>query len=47
MAFAKPGTGSAYAYAARDSKGEYLDGGKTYKITLPSPIPNPRHEAFV
>jgi hypothetical protein len=39
MAFSKPGTGSAYAYAARDSKGEYLDGGKTYKITLPAPIP--------
>jgi hypothetical protein len=39
MAFSKPGTGSAYAIAARDSKGEYLDGGKTYKITLPAPIP--------
>jgi hypothetical protein len=39
MAYSKPGTGSAYAYAARDAKGEYLDGGKTYKITLPAPIP--------
>jgi hypothetical protein len=39
MAFSKPGTGSAYALAGRDSKGEYLDGGKTYKITLPAPIP--------
>jgi hypothetical protein len=39
MAFSKPGTGSAYAYAARDAKGEYLNGGKTYKITLPAPIP--------
>jgi len=39
MADAKPGTGSAYAFAVRDSKGEYLDGGKTYKITLPAPIP--------
>jgi hypothetical protein len=39
MAFSKPGTGSAYAYAARDAKGQYLDGGKTYKITLPAPIP--------
>jgi hypothetical protein len=39
MAYSKPGTGSAYAYAARDSKGDYLDGGKTYKITLPAPIP--------
>jgi hypothetical protein len=39
MAFSKPGTGSAYAYAARDSMARYLDGGKTYKITLPVPIP--------
>jgi hypothetical protein len=39
MADAKPGTGSAYAFAARDSNGDYLDGGKTYKITLPAPIP--------
>lgn len=39
MADAKPGTGSAYAFAVRDGAGEYLDGGKTYKITLPSPIP--------
>jgi hypothetical protein len=39
MAAAKPGTGSAYAYAVRDSMGRYLDGGKTYKITLPAPIP--------
>jgi hypothetical protein len=39
MAYSKPGTGSAYAYAARDAKGEYLDGSKTYKITLPAPIP--------
>jgi hypothetical protein len=39
MAYSKPGTGSAYAFAGRDSKGKYLDGGKTYKITLPAPIP--------
>lgn len=39
MAAAKPGTGSAYAFAVRDSTGTYLDGAKTYKITLPAPIP--------
>ena len=39
MAAARPGSGSAYAYAARDSQGRYLDGGKTYKITLPAPVP--------
>ena len=39
MADAKPGTGSAYAAAFRDKDGNYFDGGKTYKITLPAPIP--------
>lgn len=47
MAFAKPGSGSAYAYAVRDSKGEYLEGGKTYKITLPAPIPVANFWSFV
>lgn len=39
MADAKPGTGSAYAGAFRDKDGAYLDGSKTYKVTLPGPIP--------
>ena len=39
MADAKPGTGSAYAGAFRDKDGNYLDGSKTYKVTLPGPIP--------
>ena len=39
MAAAKPGTGSAYAVAARDAQGRYFDGGKMYKVTLPAPIP--------
>jgi len=39
MAAPKVGSGSVYAYAERDAKGNYLDGGKTYKITLPAPIP--------
>ena len=39
MATPKVGTGSVYAYAERDSDGNYLDGGKTYQITLPAPIP--------
>lgn len=40
-AMAKPsvGSGSAYAFTATDSLGAYLDGGNTYKITLPAPIP--------
>ncbi len=47
MAFSKPGTGSAYAFAARDSMGRYLDGGKTYKITLPAPIPVAQFWSFM
>jgi hypothetical protein len=47
MAFSKPGTGSAYAYATRDSMGRYLDGGKTYKITLPAPIPAAQFWSFM
>ena len=46
MANSKPGTGSAYAMAARDSQGRYFDGGKTYKITLPAPIPAGQFWAF-
>ena len=39
MTESKPGTGSAYAAVFRDSTAEYLDGGRTYKLTLPGPIP--------
>ena len=39
MAAPKVGTGSVYGYAERDAKGNYLDGGKTYAITLPGPVP--------
>ncbi|MCP3417209.1 DUF1254 domain-containing protein [Bradyrhizobium brasilense] len=39
MAAAKPGSGSAYAFTSRDARGQFLDGGKTYKVTLPAPIP--------
>jgi hypothetical protein len=33
------GIGSQYIAAFVDSKGEYFDGGKTYKVTLPPNIP--------
>lgn len=39
MAAPKVGTGSAYAFTAKDATGRYLDGGKNYSVTLPSPIP--------
>jgi hypothetical protein len=39
MSEAKPGTGSAYAATVRDAAGNYLDGGRSYTLTLPAPIP--------
>ncbi len=39
MAKSAVGKGSAYIHTARDSKGSYLDGGKTYKIEVPGPVP--------
>jgi hypothetical protein len=39
MAAPKVGTGSVYAFTAKDSQGNYLDGGKTYKVHMPAPIP--------
>ncbi|HTO54744.1 MAG TPA: DUF1254 domain-containing protein [Myxococcota bacterium] len=35
----KPGGGSLYWLGLRDAKGEYLDGGKNYKLTVPLPVP--------
>ena len=47
MTLAKAGEGSAYAAAVRDSNGDFLDGGKTYKIALPGPIPAKNFWSFV
>ena len=33
------GAGSVYWLAFRDRTGEFLDGGKTYKLTVPGPVP--------
>ena len=43
MSNTKPGQGSAYTCIAKDSQGNWFDGGKTYKLTLPANIP---HENF-
>ncbi len=47
MSYAKPGSGSAYAGAFKDAKGKSLDGGKTYRVTLPGPIPAKEFWSFV
>jgi hypothetical protein len=47
MAKPKVGTGSAYEMSAHDSEGRYLDGGKTYKVTLPAPVPAKDFWSFV
>ena len=39
MTMPKVGKGSAYEVTAHDSQSRYLDGGKTYSVTLPGPIP--------
>ncbi len=40
MSNAKPGEGSAYAAISKDSDGNWYDGDKTYKLTLPAKIPH-------
>jgi len=47
MASPQVGTGSVYAFTPVDAKGVYLDGGKTYKVTLPAPIPAKDFWSFV
>ena len=39
MVLRMPGFGSQYAYAATDSKGVYLDGGKNYSLHVPADVP--------
>lgn len=34
-----PGAGSLYWLAARDGTGAYLDGGKSYRLSIPQPVP--------
>ena len=39
MSTPQVGSGSVYPMTVRDSEGNYLDGGKTYSVTLPNPVP--------
>lgn len=47
MTRAAVGQGSAYLFTAHDKDGNYLNGSKTYKITLPGPIPAKNFWSFV
>ena len=47
MAKSEVGQGSAYAFTAHDASGRYLDGGKTYSVTLPGPVPAKDFWSFV
>jgi len=40
MATPKVGEGSVYGCIAKDSKGNWFEGDKTYKLTLPADIPH-------
>jgi hypothetical protein len=44
MAWKLVGKGSQYAWGYLDSKGTYLDGGKTYRMNLPKDDPQTRSE---
>ena len=48
-AMTKPavGKGSVYAASALDSTGAYLDGSKTYSVTLPGPVPAANFWSFM
>jgi hypothetical protein len=39
MVIEMPGIGSQYAYTAEDGAGQWLDGAKTYRMTLPKDVP--------
>lgn len=39
MAMRLTGVGSQYLFAIKDANGDYFDGSKTYKVTLPKNIP--------
>jgi hypothetical protein len=46
MAMRLPGIGSQYLLAMADSKKNYFDGAKTYKVTLPKDVPEANFWSF-
>ncbi len=47
MATPAPGTGSVYAFTSHDAEADYLDGSKTYSVTMPAPIPAKNFWSFM
>jgi len=47
MVAPKVGQGSVYEIGSMDNTGTMLDGGKTYKVTLPGPIPAANFWSFM
>lgn len=47
MVTPKVGSGSIYEIAATDAKGKMLNGGKTYKVDMPAPIPAKNFWSFM
>jgi len=46
MAMRLPGIGSTYLWTMVDAKGDYFDGARTYKVTLPKGIPAEKFWSF-
>ncbi|MCO8123135.1 DUF1254 domain-containing protein [Stieleria sp. TO1_6] len=46
MAMRLPGIGSTYLWTMLDSDGNYFDGAKTYKVTLPKDVPAEKFWSF-
>lgn len=46
MAMRRPGIGPQYLLAMTDAERNYLDGAKTYKVTLPKGIPEENFWSF-
>jgi hypothetical protein len=46
MAMRLPGIGSTYLWTMVDAKGDYFDGAKTYRVTLPKGIPAEKFWSF-
>ena len=47
MVLPKVGTGSVYEITTRDSDRNFVDGAKTYKVTMPGPIPYNNFWSFI